>query len=110
MLYITDDLGALLKSSNASEPILATDPVSAKDVRKLLRLQKEMNNIVLWEAYWLQNGITTDQGAKRISKILKCEAYPAEDLKVKLVKGDLIICLTLHRKKPEFDLVKVIGV
>ena len=108
MLYITDDLSAILKSCNTM-PIMNSERISPKEVRKLFKLYKEINNTLRWYLYIWQNCIQTETAAKKLTKILRLnhEIEPNKDFTVKLEKGDVIIHFELRPGKPTFYLYKV---
>jgi hypothetical protein len=104
MIYLTDSLDEVLKPSG--DPILYTEIVSKEEIRKLLRLLKEMNNLLRMRLPIFENCIKSDVAANKLSKILKREVIPNKDFTPKLEKGDVIIHFTLL-PKPMFYIVKV---
>jgi len=110
MVYLTDNLGALLEQCDG-QPIMPSEFISSKEVRRLFKLHKEINNLLCWARPFWGNCIETEEAAKEFSKILKpvlkLEILPNKDYKPKLEKSDVIIVLEDFRRKPRLLLFKV---
>jgi len=109
MVYLTDSLKTLFESCSR-HPFMETEMVRPQEVRKFMKMLKDLNSFLQWRWCIVENCVQTERAAKEFSKILKREIVPNEDCKPKLAKGDLIINLEFSGGKPMLYLKKVTDV
>jgi len=91
MVYLADSLEPFLEA--CEQPIMETDMVRPKEVRKFLKMLYDLNKFLRWKWCIVENCVQTERAAKEFSKILKREIATNKDYKPKLAEGDVIIYL-----------------